>query len=495
MRQSLSGVDYRRVLAVNIIEFVRNPKLINGNLSPYQETALRLLYGLDLSSEQKEIAEQALGTDSHVQGDYAEATFICGRRSGKGDRLGANIAVYEATMGGHEKYLAPGERGYIVLMTPSKRQAYELKNYIMAKIEGSELLSQMIASVNAEEIALTNRITITIFPCSFRHVRGFSIPVAILDEFAFFRVEGVNVDKTVVDAIRPAMATFPRARLIKTSTPYAKAGELYKDFSQRHKRGDLLVFQATTWEMNPSIPKEFLELEKERDPEFFEREYAAQFTDTISNAFTREAVEACVMPGRYELPYTKDFRYFAGVDPAGGGDCEFTLSICHCEKTFGIRNDIIVQDCLRAYRSKRPEDVVAEMVRTLAAYHVTKVVGDRYSGEWVRQAFHDRGVTYQVSEFSASEAFLELLPKINQGSIQLLDDRHQTAQLIALERIKSKTGRDTLSHPDGGHDDRANALAIASTLERKPKMFVFSGGDISRADLFTESLLQRRSPL
>src|SRR5690606_22126413 len=96
--------------------------------------------------------------------------------------------------------------------------------------------------------------------------------------------------------------------------------------------------------------------------------------------------------------------YFAGVDPSGGGADEFTLSVAHKE------DGKILQDCLRAYRSKRPHDVVEEIVKTLKRYHVTKVVGDRYSGEWVRQAFKDHGIDYEVAGVTASEAFLELLP-------------------------------------------------------------------------------------
>lgn len=76
---------------------------------------------------------------------------------------------------------------------------------------------------------------------------------------------------------------------------------------------------------------------------------------------------------------------------------------------------MIVQDCLRAYQSKRPADVVAEMAKTLKEYHVSRVTGDRYSAEWVRTAFKDQGISYEVSEVTASEAYLELLPMINQG--------------------------------------------------------------------------------
>ena len=274
---------------MNIIEFIRDPQLIGGDLSAYQEAALRVLYGLPMTDEQKRIAVEATGREELGQSEYMEASFICGRRSGKSDRIAANIAVFEAATGGHENYLSPGERAHIVLIAQDKRAARVQYGYIQAKLEGSILLSQLVQEVRKEEIDLTNNLTITIFPCSFRATRGFSIPVVILDEVAFFRVEGVHVDKEVIDAIRPAQATFPRSKLIKISSPYGKQGELYRDFSTRHHRPELLCFQAPSWKMNPSIPQSFLDSQRERDPEHFEREYGAIFSDTLTSAFRREA--------------------------------------------------------------------------------------------------------------------------------------------------------------------------------------------------------------
>jgi len=445
----------------NIIQFIKDPQLIDGDLSPHQETALRLLYGLTLTKKQKVIARATLDTEDLPKGKFSEATFICGRRSGKSDRLAANIAVYEATTGGHEKYLAPGERGHVVLTAQDKRACRVLYRYILAKFENSPLLSQLLQEVRREEIDLANGLSISIFPCSFRAPRGFSVPVAVLDELAFFRHEGAVIDKEVIDSIRPGQATFPGAKLIKISSPYSKSGELYRDFATRHQREDLLVFKATTWDMNPSVPKSFLANEKERDPEYFDREYGANFSASIGSAYDREYVEDCVHHGRHELPYVADFRYVAGVDPAGGGPDEFALSICH-------KDGPVIQDVIRGWNSTKPADAVEEAAALLRTYNISSVVGDRYSGEWVRQAFMKAGIRYVVSSLTSSDSLLELLPLINQGSIQLLDDTKQTGQLIALERRTSRTGKDTLSHPPGLHDDRVVALSLSAVLASRP---------------------------
>jgi len=448
----------------NVIQFIRDPKLISGNLSPHQETALRLLYGLTLTKKMQAIAREALDTQHLPKGKFNEGTFVCGRRSGKSDRLCANVAVFEAVTGQHEKHLAPGERGTILLVAQDMRAAKVLFGYIKAKFEGSPLLSQLLQDIRKSEIDLTNNLSISIFPCSFRAPRGFSVPVAILDELAFFRHEGAIIDREVVDSIRPSQATFPNSKLIKASSPYSKSGELFRDFATRHQREDLLCFQATSWQMNPSIPESFLQNEKERDPEMYSREYLAEFSSSISNVFDREYVSDCIQIGRHELPYVADFSYSASVDPSGGGMIdEFAMCICHRD---GHR---IVQDVIRGWLSPRPADTVEEAAKLLRTYKISTVVGDKYSGQWVRESFMKAGIRYQVAKLTSSDALLELLPMINQQSIELLDDKKQTNQLISLERRTSRTGaKDVLSHPQGGHDDRAVVLALAATLASKP---------------------------
>ncbi len=132
----------------NIIEFIRDPRLINSDLSDYQETFLRLFYGLALSREDKKIARECLDIDKlppkqkRLGKEYPEAPAICGRRSGKSDRLASNIAVYESAMGGHEKYLSAGEKGFVLLIAQDKKAAKILYRYILAKFQGSPLLSQ-----------------------------------------------------------------------------------------------------------------------------------------------------------------------------------------------------------------------------------------------------------------------------------------------------------------------------------------------------------------
>jgi hypothetical protein len=106
-------------------------------------------------------------------------------------------------------------------------------------------------------------------------------------------------------------------------------------------------------------------------------------------------------------------------------------------------------------------------------YRIGHVTGDRYAGEWPREQFRKRGVEYKLSEKTASELYREFLPAINSGTVELLDDPRLLNQLCALERRTSRVGKDTISHPPGGHDDLANAVAGALTAQKKRPIQIF----------------------
>ena len=101
------------------------------------------------------------------------------------------------------------------------------------------------------------------------------------------------------------------------------------------------------------------------------------------------------------------------------------------------------------------------------------MTGDRYAGEFPRELFRKHGIAYDLAKQTKSELFRDLLPLLNSGRIVLPRNDRLQGQIVGLERRTSAVGRDTISHPDRGHDDVANAVAGAAAL---PK---FGGYDTS----------------
>ena len=95
---------------------------------------------------------------------------------------------------------------------------------------------------------------------------------------------------------------------------------------------------------------------------------------------------------------------------------------------------------------------------------INRVTGDRYAGEWSREAFQRRGVTYEPAEKVKSEIYLAFLPLLNSGRVDLLDHARLISQLCSLERRTARGGRDSLDHEPGAHDDVANAAAGALVI-------------------------------
>jgi hypothetical protein len=125
------------------------------------------------------------------------------------------------------------------------------------------------------------------------------------------------------------------------------------------------------------------------------------------------------------------------------------------------------------------EGIVAEIAQIAKRYSVRTVHGDRYSRDWVAQAFGRHGLRYDSDHgLDKSSAYLETEPLFAQGRIAILDDPTQRRELVCLERRPRPGNKATVDHPNsvGAHDDYANALALAAAVaSKKPSRPMFAG--------------------
>jgi hypothetical protein len=133
------------------------------------------------------------------------------------------------------------------------------------------------------------------------------------------------------------------------------------------------------------------------------------------------------------------------------------------------RNDrsrqTVVTDALREVRAPHsPEAAAEEFSVLLKSYRVTKISGDRYGGLWPVEVFAKFGIVYEQSAAPKSDLYQALLPRINSGRIDLLDNQRLIGQLCGLERRTARGGRDSIDHAPGGMDDVANCVAGLAAL-------------------------------
>jgi hypothetical protein len=355
-------------------------------------------------------------------------------------------------------YLSPGERGTIKILAVDRRQARVIHRYARALLTEVPALAALVVEDNDDELVLSNRIVIEIQTASFRSVRGYTVIAALADEIAYWRSDesSANPDAEIIAALRPSMATIPGAVFLAASSPYAKRGELYSAFRRWHGRDDApaLVWHAETRTMNPTVPQRVVDDALERDPDFAAAEFLAQFRSNIEGYIAREVAESLVVPGRYELPPQPGIVYYGAVDVSGGAADAFAWSVGHLE------GETVVIDLIREVRPPfSPAEVTKQCAVDLHRYHCPEVRSDYYGAEWTVERFKENGITAIRSEKPKSALYLELLPLLMSGRIELLDHPRCLHQLVNLERRHTRGGKDSIDHPPSGADDCINAVA------------------------------------
>lgn len=454
--------------AIDIIAAMSDPNLFGQHFRNADDWVawkvfLHSLFGLPLDEKQLALFRQCTGRKDPPVGGTNEAWLVVGRRGGKSFIL-ATLAVFLACFRDWRQYLGPGERGTIMIIAADRKQARVIMRYVGGLLASAPMLRELIIHQTRERIDLERKVTIEVHSASLRTTRGYSIVAALLDELAFWPTSefAAEPDREVLAALRPGMSNVPGSMLLCASSPYARKGALW-DAYRRHygKDSPVLVWQAPTRTMNQRIPQRIIDEAMDADPASATAEYLAQFRSDVESFVLREAVEACITPNVLERFPQSEANYVGFVDPSGGSADEMTLAIAHNDRA----RQTIVIDAVRWFKPPfSPEVVVGEFAQVLKTYRITKIIGDRYAGEWPREQFAKFGIRYEPSAKPKSELYVDLLPLINSTRIELLDHARANAQLLALERRTSRAGRDSIDHPAGAHDDLINAIAGAAVF-------------------------------
>jgi hypothetical protein len=386
---------------------------------------------------------------------------ICGRRAGK-SIIAALLAVWLTTC--RQYTLAPGEVGVLMVISATRRQTRVIKRYISGLLRSHPSLEALVERETEEAIWLTNGLCIECHVCSYKSIRGYTVIGAICDEVAFWDVEGsANPDTEVLTALRAAMTSVPESLLICLTTPYRRAGEVWKTYQKHFGRNDssVLVVQAASRALNPTLSEDLINEAVAEDPAAAAAEYLADFRKDIEALLSPELLDSVVIPGRVELPPSGGISYLAFFDGAGGSSAvgdSATQAIGHLE------GERVVVDFVREVRPPfSPEAVISLFAEDCRRYRVSTVIGDRFAGEWPTDAYRKQGLTYRTADLAKSGLYRELLPLIASGRVELLDLPVLRKQLLGLERRVSRSGQELIDHPPGrgvsAHDDVANAVA------------------------------------
>lgn len=412
-------------------------------------------FGLPLTDEQLAIFKRCTGREHPPVEQVRELVLVVGRRGGK-SRILALIGCWLAAFVDYRPYLDAGERGVVQILAADRDQAKIILRYVKAFFK-LPMLARLVERDSQFGLELSNSVAIEVTTASFRSVRGRTTVAALADEIAYWNDEGANPDAEVIKAIRPSMATVAEhSMLILASSPYARKGVLYEQWKKYWGKDDprVLAWQASTDTMNPSIDPKYLADQYESDPVSASAEYGAQFRTDVEAFIAAEAVDAVTSDER-ERPFIGGKRYHAFADPAGGsGKDSFTLAIGHVE------DRIPTLDVIREFKPPfSPKVVIEQCCDLLKQYGIRKLTADRYAAEFVVEGFKEHQITLEHSLKPKSQIYSEFLPLLNSRTCDLLDNPRLRTQLIGLERRVARSGRDSIDHGPGGHDDIANSVA------------------------------------
>jgi hypothetical protein len=450
-----------REMALNVIEFVEHPDLLNDrSLSEWQRTILKSIYGLALNDKELLIYQEGTGRDIYLEREQEEASIIGGRRGGK-TKIGCIIAIYEAFRGHN---LPRGEMGFVILLARTMSQARVAFRVIRHLIHSSPILRKLVVRETRNEIELNNGVVICCYPCSYSSVRGVTVVAAICDEMAFWYHDenAANPEQEVLDALRPGMATATRSKLIKVSTPFKKEGILWNEF-QRRGELDYLVWQAPTVNMNPTISSTVLERAQARDDRKFRREFMAEFSEDLSSWIDSEILDGCVVRNRKDLPRVPHVNYLAAIDP-GFVHSDFAFVIAH------LSAGNVIIDRLVGWRGTKKAPVAFEwaceqIASILHEFGINSVFGDQYCAPVIRQELMKRSIYFEQLNFDSNtrpQIFGNLHHLLVQSKIEIPDDPELLRQFRSLDEIKTSRGRIDIRASGNSRDDLAVVVALAA---------------------------------
>jgi hypothetical protein len=237
---------------------------------------LKAAYGKPLTKVERRRFHSVAERDPPTR-QVRELHSIVGRRGGK-DSIASACAIV-AGIGDYRQYLRPGEKATVVCVAVDRTQAKIVLRYIVAHFRENPLLRPLVEREVADGVELKNGVEIIVATNSFRAIRGRTIICAIFDEVAYWRDESsANPDEEVYHAVLPGLVTLPGAMLITISSPYRRAGLLYRKWRESYGKNDdhVLVVKGPSRAFNPLLPQEIIDQALERDPEAARAEWLAR---------------------------------------------------------------------------------------------------------------------------------------------------------------------------------------------------------------------------
>ncbi|MCW4005373.1 MAG: terminase large subunit [Candidatus Bathyarchaeota archaeon] len=390
---------------------------------------------------------------------FLEKQFVAARwcrQSGKSHIIAALLLYYALT----------NPKTSIGIVGPSYRQA----KLIIRKITGFLRLLPKNAAVKARKtvVYFGNGSVIECYPNNPDTIRGPTLHLVYWDEMNF-----TANDEEMYDAILFTLGT-TNGKFVCSSTPWSTDHVFYRIFN--HPDFDDFAKSHVTWQdaVEPNGPLKSQILEKIRkqltgDPWRWHREMEAQWAEDESRYFPQELITKCVCGNLVYASFERHLsgRFCVGVDLGKKRDhsAVAVVQLCPSGEVRLIH--------LHRFKLGTPYASVIGYVKALTDRYATVeaiYVDQTGIGEYVTEDMktivtNTKGV---VLTGQRKEEILSHLRELMQTAKLSIPYDSQLIAEIHCEKFElTKDGHTKFSHPEGTHDDRLWALALACMSTRK----------------------------
>lgn len=484
-KRSPSDKDDTKFLS--IIDFIERFKLLPMGLFPVQKFILKLYYNMPLDESAKTIkitdrlntkvlhlfTEKEYLTYLFDQGRCNlreqdgrarhELILVLGRRSGK-STLSAIIAAYELykllCRGAPQLYygIPSSSEIRVLCIANDKEQASIVYSDMAGYVDNIDFFKSAITNNTQTFVRFQTdqdrkkygdggrgTLVATFKSSIAKGLRGRGIICYILDELAFFINDGKSSAEQIYRAINPSIAQFSpkdpkdrhrplgpsEGRAIAISSPDARDGFFYHlyqmSLTNSKASENMLMIQAPTWEVNPTLSKEYYEVEYHKDPRSFMTEHGAEFSDRV-RGWIEDATDLtdCIDPAsRPILRGEPREMFFCGLDFGMVNDGTAValthlkngkVNLAYHEAWYAGKDWREVNPHLQApltEYARRLKDItrlditeIAEWLRMLSTkFFIESGVFDQWAGPIFEQELHKRGLRqFEMRQFSVMDS-------------------------------------------------------------------------------------------
>jgi hypothetical protein len=187
-------------------------------------------------------------------------------------------------------------------------------------------------------------------------------------------------------------------------------------------------------------------------------------------AFSGQQIDRAIERGVCVRPPMPGVTYSFFFDGSVGTNDDEILGIAHPE------GDRIVLDLVVSQQGRPPFDpikVISQFAEIVRRYHGSRVVGDRLAFNIFENAWRAEKITYTMSDLTAHQLYEQVQVLFNTERVALIDHSTVEGQFLSLIWRGGK-----IDHPNGEHDDHANAAsgAIYFASKKTPQYRGFPTG-------------------